>query len=712
MKVISVLISFLTVFSVLFGEQKIGLALSGGGARGLAQIGVLKVLEEENISIDYIAGTSIGSIIGGLYAAGYSASEIEKMILQTKWDDIFDETICRENYYIGEKRWKPLANYYFVVDDNFVPRLPQAFLTGEDLISKLFSFTYPVAHIRDFDKFPIPFRCVSTDILNGKEKIFSEGSLHETMRASMSFPSIFQPMRLEGNLYIDGGIVNNLPVQILKEMGADFIIAVQTNSGLKSEENLQDLIDVLEQTINLGVTENVNESIRHCDLLIKPELNDISLLDFRKKKEIIARGEEAARKKLNQLKLLSGKVQSVSKTVSFLPDKIKFSRISVQGNHYLSKAKIKEYIGLETGTYYSREDITEAMFRAYYSKLFEVVYPTIREKDGEYQLIVHVREKNRKQLGVSLTYNESKEIVAGLVWEFNNLIQKNSKLIFNLQFGDRQAVNLDYVKNFGKHWGIYFHLFPYLREQNLYSYNENHEKKNSVRSLEIGNTAGIGVFSRDFLIAEIYGFTFQTNMYRNIADFEDNDFKASGLGIKLYHENLDDFIFPMKGSQFLVKLSAVKKKFFSDAGYKKFYAKMKFILPFGKDISFKYQFEYGSYFRDYDIDFDPFYIGGLESFMGLQQNERSAPIYKINTLAARTRIIKNLYTDFQINFLNLGNVDVWLPEKNNYFGMGIKVGYRTFLGPIKIGYAVDGDLKSNYYFSVGYDFDAFEFSRK
>ena len=712
MKKILFCIISLFVLSSLFAEQKIGLALSGGGARGLAQIGVLKVIEEENIPIDYIAGTSIGAVIGGLYAMGYSGDEIEEMILNTGWDDIFDEKICRENLYIGEKRWKPSANFYFTLNNKLIPQLPQAFLSGENLIIKLFSLTFPVSYIRNFDELPIPFRCVAADVLDGKKKVFAGGSLHEVMRASMSFPTVFQPIALNKTLYIDGGIVDNLPVQTVRDLGADFVIGVQTNSGLKSADGLQDLVDVLEQTINLEITKNVAASVNDCDLLIKPKLGGITLLDFNKKKEIIAAGEMAARQKLQQLKQLSATKAVAKHKNNFLPEKIAFAGISAVGNHYLSNAKIKEYVGLKTEQFYTKEDITTAILRAYYSKLFTVIYPTIDQKDGKYYLKIHVRERNRKQLGVSLTYNESKEIVAGLSWEFNNYLQKNSKLIFNVQFGDRHAINLDYVKNFGKHWGIYFRIFPYLREQNLFSYDENHLKKNSVRSLELGGTTGIGVYSKDFLIAEIYGFTFRTDMYQDIADFNNRNFKASGLGIKFYHENLDDFVFPMRGTQFLLKLSGAKDIYFSDVGYKKFYTKLKMILPFGEHFSLKYQFEYGSYFQKYDIDFDPFYIGGMESFMGLQQNERSAPIYKINTVAGRFRIMKNLYTDLQVNFLNLGNVDVWLPEKNNYFGAGIKIGYKTLLGPIKLGYAVDEDLKSNYYFSVGYNFDAFEFSGK
>jgi len=710
MKKAAILITIL-LFSNLFSQQKIGLALSGGGARGLAHIGVLKVIDEMDIPISYISGTSIGAVIGALYSIGYSAAEIEDIFLQTDWKEVFNDNICREDVYIGQKRWKPYANYFFDLDQNFLPELPLAISSGNEVINKMFDLTYPVSHLDDFDDFQIPFRCLATNILNGEMKVFSSGSLPEALRASMSIPSIFKPFELGNELFIDGGVKSNLPVETAKEMGANFIIASQVNSGLRTKEELQNLIHMLDQTINLSITGNVDKSAEHCDLLIKPELGDISFLDFEKAKRIIDLGEKEARKILSQIEF-HRKVNDKKNDPELLPANITFFRISVSGNKYLHPSKILEYVELKTGNSYSKEDILQAIKHAYNSELFTFIYPVIREKDGKFELIIRVVEKDRKRYGINLNYNNNNEIVAGLTLDLNNVLQKNSKFICNLQVGARHELNLDYVKNFGKHWGVYFRIFPYLREHKLYSYNDDHEKMNSVKSLEIGGTLGIGIFAREIVIAEIFGYSFKTRMYRDIADFEDTQFTATGLGFKLYHESLDDYVFPMRGSQFLLKLTGARKVLFSDEGYKKMYAKIRMLLPFGKKISLKYQFEYGSYFEKYDIDFDPFYIGGFDSFMGLNPGERSAPIYQINTVALRSELFHHFFGDLHFNFLNLGNTEIWLPEKNTYYGAGIKLGYKTYFGPLRIGAAIDQDRKPYYYLSVGYEFDAFEFSRK
>ena len=689
---------------------KIGLALGGGGARGFAHIGVLKVIDELEIPIDYIAGTSSGAVIGALYAMGYSAVQIEEMILDLKWQDIFDEKICRENEYIGNKRWKPYANVFFDVQKNLLPKLPSAFLSGNNLTNLLFDLTFQSSETTDFEQLPIPFRCVATNILTGERKEFSRGYLLEAIRASMSFPSIMQPFEVDNQLYIDGGILANLPVETVRDMGADFIIGIQTSSGLKSEKELVSLIDVLDQTINLRITQNVEKSAELCDILLVPDLHDISLMDFHRVKELIDLGEIAAREYFssNKMSLPKHKKKKSLQQV----DEVKFSRIKVQGNKYLSDAKVKEFIGLKPGENYSKKEIKAAFADAYHSQLFEYIYPVIDHSKYSSVLYVKLKERNRYRYGFNLSYNDNNDISLGITLDMNNVLQKNSKCLLNAQVGDSQELNLDYVKNFGKHWGVYYRLFPYIKEFRFYSYNDDHEKTNSVRSLEYGGTFGIGIFTRKALIAELYGFTFHSGLYKDIAEFDDSDYRSTGVGLKLYHENLDDFVFPMQGTSLYMKYSVSNEEFYSDEDIRTFFTRLQMLLPFAQNFSIKYQFEYGSHFEKLENDFDPFYIGGIDSFLGLNAKEKSAPTYKINTIAFRFEPYRNSFFDLQLNILNLGDVDYWQPEKFTYKGGGVVLGYKTYLGPIRIGAALDEDKRSYYYLSIGYEFDPFEFSRR
>ncbi|KQC11975.1 MAG: hypothetical protein APR54_10275 [Candidatus Cloacimonas sp. SDB] len=708
MKKILILV-ILFIFVQLSTTEKVGLALSGGGARGFAHVGVLKAIDEMNIKIDYIAGTSIGAVIGALYAIGYTGAEIENIILELNWRDLLDDKVDREDVYIGQKRWKPYANFNFYLAENFSPMLPRGFSSGNTLVNKLFDLTFSAADIADFDEFLIPFRCTATDVLSGELKVFDSGSLHEAIRASISFPTFLEPFEIENKFYIDGGINANFPVEIVSNMGADYIIGVQVTSGLKEQDELITLIDILDQTVNFKINENVEESKAKCNILIDPALEDFSNLSFDQKSEIIEQGEIAARKILKKVELpLRG---DEIKNKPSEPDYVFLNKITITGNENLSSSKIKRFLGLEEGVGYSKKQILAAFERAYNVELFDYIYPRFEEQTDGKKLIVKLKERNRKKLGINYTYNDRNQFVAGIILELNNYIQRNSKLLFNLQLGNITEVDLDYVKNFGRTMGVYFRLFPHFREHRLFSYNENHEKVNSVKSRQKGITGGIGFFAQYAVNAEFFAFTYDTEMYRDIAEFEEKKFRSSGLGFKLYHENLDDFMFPMRGSQILAKISKAHREYYSDVSYNKFSSKLKLILPLGENLSFKYQFEYGSYFDSDDVQFDPFLIGGIDSFLGLNYNEMSAPIYKINTLCLRFRLYRELYSDLQYNVLTLGDSDVWLPENSIYHGAGINIGYNAAWGPIRFAAALDEDLESYLYFSFGYEWDFFEFSR-
>ncbi|MCK4978817.1 MAG: hypothetical protein KAS62_00405, partial [Candidatus Delongbacteria bacterium] len=480
-------------------------------------------------------------------------------------------------------------------------------------------------------------------------------------------------MKLGDELYIDGGIRANLPSEIVQEMGADIIIGLQLSSGLRSKENLDNLIKVLDQTINFSMTDNVKKSVDLCDILIKPELLELSNYNFNDIKKIIDIGEIAARKHIKELKELPKRKER--KYIEATPSKISFTKISVAGNEHLSKAKIKEYVGLEKNTSYSKREILQAIKGAYNSQYFKYIYPVISYINEEHELILMVKERNRKRLGLALSSNTDQEVVVGLTLELNNYIQHNSKLLVNVQIGDKNELNVDYVKNFGKHLGIYFRAFPYIKEQNIYSYGEDHTKTNSVYSIEYGATSGIGLYAKNSIIVELYGYSYKSRLYKHIGEFVDSEFYSSGLGIKFYHESLNDYIFPMNGVQFLAKLSSAREGVYSDIGNREFYSKLRMLMPFGKKFSVKYQFEYGSHFDSNEEEFDPFYIGGIDSFMGLYQAEKSAAIYKINTIAMRFNPMKNLFCDVQFNVLQLGDIDYWGSEDDFFKAVGIKLGY-------------------------------------
>ena len=303
-KIIKKTIIFLSlIFTTSFSEnipddKKIGLVLSGGSAKGLAHIGVLKVLEEEKVPIEFITGASMGSIVGGLYSAGYTAEELEIIALELDWISLFTDYIPRENKG-GIRNYFEDRNTVTLPMEKFQVRLPTGVVGGKTISSNLNSFFFGVENINDFKKFPQKFALVATDLETGEAVLLDKGSLPTAIRASMSIPTVITPIRYNGRLLVDGGVVRNLPVQEVKFLGADYTIGINVGEGFsKLDEKKLNLIDISGNVASIGGRSEVERQKRMLDLYIEPNMTKIASTDFTKVKEIIALGEEAARQNI------------------------------------------------------------------------------------------------------------------------------------------------------------------------------------------------------------------------------------------------------------------------------------------------------------------------------------------------------------------------------------------------------------------------------
>ena len=302
-------------------RPRVGLVLSGGGARGLAHVGVLKALEREHVQIDCIAGTSMGAIIGGLYAAGLSANDIERELLTLHWDKIFASRVDRQQLPFRRKEEDfavPNSLEMGLRDGEF--RTPAATLSSRGLEYLLRRLTLPVQGITDFDKLPTPFRAIATDMESGEQVILRDGDLAQAMRSSMSVPGVFSPLdwkpdsaQERSRILGDGGLVNNVPIDVARAMCADVTIAVNVGTKPGGRETLNSIVGVTVQMINLLTEQNVQRSLATLqaqDLLITPELNKLTSGDFDRTKDFIALGEAAAEQVSKRLAALSSSAQA------------------------------------------------------------------------------------------------------------------------------------------------------------------------------------------------------------------------------------------------------------------------------------------------------------------------------------------------------------------------------------------------------------------
>ncbi len=287
------------------GRPRIGLVLSGGGARGLAHVGVLKVLERERVPIDVIAGTSMGAIIGGLYASGMSAQALERELLKVDWNALFASRVAREELSQRRKEddFEVAPALELGLRDGAL-RIPLGTLSSRGLESLLRRYTLPVRGIRSFDALPTPFRAVATDMENGRARVLSEGDLALALRSSMSVPGVFAPTEVDGRILGDGGLVDNLPVDVARAMGADVVIVVNIGTPIAGRETLGSLVGVTAQMIAILTEQNVQRSLASLtkrDLLIAPQLGTLSSADFDKMRDFVQLGELQAQAQVVQL---------------------------------------------------------------------------------------------------------------------------------------------------------------------------------------------------------------------------------------------------------------------------------------------------------------------------------------------------------------------------------------------------------------------------
>jgi NTE family protein len=280
-------------------RPRVGLVLSGGGARGLTHVGVLKALEAQRVPVDLVVGTSMGAIIGGLYASGMGAEQIERELTLVRWDEVFAARVGRRDLSQRRKEqdYELSAALEFGLRDGEL-KLPQAAVSGAGLEALLRRYTLPVRHVQRFDALPLPFRAVATDMETGAPVILAEGDLAQALRSSMSVPGVFAPIERDGRVLGDGGLVDNLPVDLARQLGAEVVIAVNVGTPVGGRETLGSAVGLTAQMINILTEQNVQRSLaqlRPGDVLVRPELGRLGSADFDRAAEFIARGMAAGR---------------------------------------------------------------------------------------------------------------------------------------------------------------------------------------------------------------------------------------------------------------------------------------------------------------------------------------------------------------------------------------------------------------------------------
>ena len=392
-------------------ETKVALVFSGGGARGLAHIGVIKVLEENNIPIDFIVGNSMGSIIGGLYAAGFSAQQLEDEVRLIPWNQVFTDQALRRNVSLRQKALQDRVALSFPVRNGKVS-LPTGLVKGNTLKKHLRRLCWPVRNIKNFDNLKIPFMAISTDILTGQIVHLKSGELADAMQASMSLPSVFQPQKVNGKLLMDGMMIRNLPVQDAKESGAKLVIAVDVGTKLYKENELTSMVNIIDQSISFMNVQTSDYQESLADVLIRPSVKDYTTSQFSDFDALIKLGEEAAKAKLPDIKklLLKKEINEARShghiNASEWSQAIRIEQITIEG----LDRDLTRYIEKEFGNNYpllmTHTEIEEIVDRIYGTDVFDWVTYEIHG----HHLVVKLSLKETRDLNIGLNYNNDERL--------------------------------------------------------------------------------------------------------------------------------------------------------------------------------------------------------------------------------------------------------------------------------------------------------------
>ena len=379
---------------------KIGLALSGGGARGGAHVGVLRALEEMNIPVDYIAGTSMGAIIGGLFASGYTADEIERLLIETDWTKALTDKPARRDRTMRKKDLeRQFLIPYRVGFNKGSLQLPLGAIEGQHLDQIFHKMLLPVVGITDFDDLPIPYRAVATDLVTGEAVVLANGSLANSLRASMSVPGVFAPVKIDGRLLVDGGMANNLPVSVVREMGADVVIAVDISTPLLTEEQLTSILSVTEQLTSFLTRRTTEAQIALLgpgDILLVPELGDFSSADFEGADEIVHLGYDAAQAANASLAVLSlNPPVSIDRSGKVTEEEYIVHFVEIDNGSVLNDELIRSRIEVDLGEPIDLKALDESVDRIYSLDVFEsVTYDLVENEEGERGIVVHASPRD------------------------------------------------------------------------------------------------------------------------------------------------------------------------------------------------------------------------------------------------------------------------------------------------------------------------------
>ena len=717
-------------FAQLQKKPKIGLVLSGGGAKGFAHIGVLKVIEEAGIKIDYIGGTSMGSVIGGLYATGYNAAQIDSIFQATDFNELINDFIPRSSKNFYERRND--ESYALVLPfHKFKIEIPEALSKGMYNFNLLSRITRNVRHIKDFNQLPTPFLCIGTNIETGEEVLLNKGNLAQAMIASSAFPSLFSPVEIDGKILVDGGVVNNYPIEEIRKLGADIIIGVDVQDGLSDRTQLKDATKILVQITNLQSIERMKKNVTNTDVYIKPDITQYSVISFDKGKEIITKGEEAAFAVFEQMRNLGDNSNPYKKPkLILISDSLQIKAININELDNYTKEYVNGKLRFKPKTNISYEDLLKGINNINATKNFSAIsYSFEANKKGDDLNLTLKENPTKTYLKFGLHYDNLFKSGVLLNLTRKKAFFKNDVVSLNIVLGDNVRYNLDYyIENgFNLSFGFKSHYNQFNRNigkqiSNLTSVNNTNFNSINVDYTDMTNQVYFqSLFAQKFLIGGGVELKFLKIKSATLANVDPVIDKSSYLSLFGYlrFDSFDNKYFPKKGWYFTGDIQSFLLSSNYTGEFQPFsIAKGDFgvAATLFKNTTIKLQTEAGFSFGQDGVPFLNFVLGGygynaLNGFKylyGYDYLSLVANSYVKSTATVDYEFLKKNHVNFSANFANIGDrifesVD-WISIPK-YTGYAVGYGLETVIGPIEIKYSWSPEQPKGFtWFSIGFLF--------
>lgn len=702
-------------------RPKIGLVLSGGGARGGAHIGVLKALEELHIPIDYIAGTSMGAIIGAFYAAGYSPQEIETFVSETQWKDAFSDQPDRA---VMTMRKKQLDADFLIPQrvgfNGGELELPLGLIEGQKLDLIFQRAFLRVDKIHNFDRLRVPFRAVATNLATGTEVVLRKGSLATAVRASMSIPAVFAPVILNDMMLVDGGMANNLPISVVRDMGADIVIAVDISSPLLPREKLDSVLTVTEQLTNFLTRRNTERQIATLgpqDILLVPELGDFSSTDFNKLLEIVPAGYAAVMQQQVALAALARNEEDTSARLAEFHTAEEANYIvhfvEINNASILNDEIIRSRLDIELDQPLDFVKLEDSLSQIYSIDVFQSVnYELVTNEAGESGIAINAEARswgpNYLQFGIEFSddFNGNSDYQIGAAYTRNALNSFAGELRTSVAVGREGLLDFDFYQPIDKRAWWFVEPRAFWTRQ-LYNVYDEEQFRAQIEISGPGLTLGIG---RNFNNMNLVRLDYE--LYRGKADvligdseiITDDEVRIGEFVLRYQHDSLDDLWFPRKGKLVTFGARFAGDKIGAASDYQQLFLGVAKAWASGKN-SVQLNMQAGYSFED-AVPLERWYeLGGFGRLSGLAPDQISGRQMGLATFAYYRRLNEvDLFPLFAGFTLETGNV--WLQQSDVSFSSlrysgSVFLGADTPIGPVYLAYGHSDDGQGAVYFYLG-----------